>query len=53
MAKIHSKTRTETVYELTLSLAEFTALEKVLGESDESDAYEIYQAIIGHRVGAY
>lgn len=53
MAKINSTIRTTTEYVLTLSLAEFTALEKVLGESDESDAYEIYQAIIGHRVGAY
>lgn len=53
MAKINSKTHTTTEYELTLSQAEMKALEEVLGNSDDPDVYEIYQAIVGLRTGRY
>lgn len=44
MAKINSKTRTETVYELALTETEMEHLEQVLGESSDPLTYEIYEA---------
>ena len=44
MAKIHSKTRTETVYELTLSEAELEHLAGLLDKQEDPWSGEIYEA---------